>query len=76
MGYVVGANLCARRPVEVLGQAVRGAGGVAGKEECTFQTIKKIFYQLHYLATHGLCFYVDNVPGLHSICVFSLLPAI
>jgi hypothetical protein len=64
----VGANLCARDPLEVKGHGIRGLEGGAGKEAYTVHTTN-IISQRQYFAARCLSSYVTNVFGLHSICV-------
>jgi hypothetical protein len=66
---VVGANLCVRRPSDVKGKGIRGAGGVADKEAYTVHTIN-IISQRQYFVARCLSSYVGNVFGLHSICIY------
>jgi hypothetical protein len=61
---VIGANLCARDPLEVTGKGIREVGGVTDKEACTVHTIN-IISQRQYFVAHCLSSYV----GLHSMCV-------
>jgi hypothetical protein len=64
---VVGANLCARDPLEIKGNWIRGVGGVADKEAYTVHTINIISQRLYFVA-RCLSSYVRNV-SLHSTCV-------
>jgi hypothetical protein len=64
---VVGANLCARDPLEVKGWVIRGMGGVADKESYTVHNVN-IISQLQYFVARCLSYSVGNVFGLHSIC--------
>jgi hypothetical protein len=64
---VLGANLCARDPIQVKCKGIRGAGGVADKEAYTVHTIN-IISQRQYIVARCLIS-VGNVFGLHNICV-------
>jgi hypothetical protein len=66
---VVGANLCARDPLQEKGRGIRGAGGVADKEAYTVHTKKNIISQRRYFVAQSLISCVDNVFGLHRTCV-------
>jgi hypothetical protein len=65
---VVGANLCAQDTSEVKGKGIRGMGEVADKEACAVQTINIIF-QRQYFVARCLISCVNNVFGLHRVCV-------
>jgi hypothetical protein len=65
---VVGANLCARDPLELKGKGFRGVGGVADKEAYTVHTVN-IISQRQYFVARCLISYVGNAFGLHSICI-------
>jgi hypothetical protein len=67
-GTVVGRSLCVRRPLEINGKGIRGAGGVACKEARTIHTIN-ITCQQQYFVARCLGSYVGNVFGLHFICL-------
>jgi hypothetical protein len=65
---VVGANLCARDPLEVNGKGIRGEGGVADKKAYTVKSFD-IISQRQYFVAHCIIFSVGNIFGLHGVCV-------
>jgi hypothetical protein len=72
---VVGANLCARDPLEIKCKGIRGVGGVADKEAEAVHTIN-IISQRQYFVARYLISYVGNSFGLHRIemRLFSFYP--
>jgi hypothetical protein len=68
---VIGANLCARDPLEVKGKGIRAIRVVADKEAYTVHSIN-IISQRQYFVARCLSSYAGNVFGLHSTGVPNL----